>query len=210
MHSVYEDASGILWIATRRGLACLRDGKFSAIGGRFGLLDDLMFRILEDDSGYFWINSSRGILRIPRLELQQAAQGKLDRVSFDLYDAADGMKSPECVAVTQPAGWKTRDGRIWFPTTKGLVVINPADLRINTDIPPVFLERLIVDNQVQATGVSVHIPAGKGNVEFQYTALSFSTPEKVQFRYRLAGLDEHWINAGTRRSAYYHRIPPGE
>ena len=47
------------------------------------------------------------------------------------YGVADGMLSRECNGAS-PAGWKTRDGRLWFPTVKGVVSIDPRQ----RDIPP--------------------------------------------------------------------------
>jgi signal transduction histidine kinase len=50
---------------------------------------------------------------------------------------------------------------------------------------------------------------GRGEVTIEYTALSFAAPSKVRFRHRLHGIDDDWVEAGTRRSAYYRTLPPG-
>ena len=51
-------------------------------------------------------------------------------------------------------------------------------------------------------------PPGDGEIEIHYTGLSFLEPEKVRFKYRLVGFDRDWVDAGTRRVAYYTNIPP--
>jgi len=54
------------------------------------------------------------------------------------------------------------------------------------------------------------IPPGRGELEFKYTALSYTAPEKNRFKYRLEGLDADWVDAGNRRAAFYNNTPPGD
>jgi signal transduction histidine kinase len=56
----------------------------------------------------------------------------------------------------------------------------------------------------------LRITPGKHQVEFRYTGLSFDAPEQIRFRYRLEGLDNDWLEAGTRRTAVYNYLPPGD
>ncbi|HEY3915855.1 MAG TPA: triple tyrosine motif-containing protein, partial [Verrucomicrobiae bacterium] len=56
----------------------------------------------------------------------------------------------------------------------------------------------------------IRIPPGRGELEFHYTALSLSAPEKNRFAYKLEGVDREWIDAGSRRTAYYYNIYPGQ
>jgi signal transduction histidine kinase len=93
------------------------------------------------------------------------------------------------------------------------VVIDPASAKPNRLLPPVLIEGLLVDNNLVAGLVSPHrlkFPPGRHRFEFQYTGLSFAAPEKVRFKYRLDKLDADWIDAGTKRSAEYPYIPPGD
>jgi signal transduction histidine kinase len=122
------------------------------------------------------------------------------------FGTADGMKSNECSGISQPSGWKGRDGRLWFPTARGVVVVDPARIPRNTLPPPVKIEQTVVDGEALK---GAEVPPGKERWEFQYTALSLLAPGKVEFKYRLDGFDRDWIAAGTRRTAYYTRLPPG-
>ncbi len=125
------------------------------------------------------------------------------------YGRADGMRSAECSGFTQPAGWKARDGRLWFPTIEGAVVIDPDRIKTNTIAPPVVIEQVLVDRKaISSTGPSDLMP-GRGDLEFHYTGLSFVDPERVKFRYKLDGFDREWVDAGTRRTAFYTNIPAG-
>jgi ligand-binding sensor domain-containing protein/signal transduction histidine kinase/CheY-like chemotaxis protein len=210
VRTIYEDRDGILWIGTYGGgLNRLKDGRFVHYTRKDGLYDDVVSQILEDDRGNFWMSGNRGIFRVRRDELNEFAEGRIKSVTSMAYGTTDGMKSHECNGGGQPAGCKTRDGRLWFPTTKGVVVIDPNDQKTNPLPPPVVIEQVRINRQPVGLSRAVEIPPGRGDLEFYYTGLSFLAPEKVRFRYRLDGFDKEWIDAGARRVAYYTNIPPG-
>ena len=132
----------------------------------------------------------------------------------------EGLASPKCSGGFQPGVCKTADGRLWFPTSRGLAVIDPRNFTTNTIPPPVVIEDLMVEGKpvklpAPATGdhgaavAELVIPAGKQSLEIHYTGLSFAAPAKVRFRYRLEGLEDAWMDAGTRRSAEYGHPRPG-
>src|SRR5205823_5791821 len=125
------------------------------------------------------------------------------------YGTSDGMKSRECNGGFQPAGWKTRDGRLWFPTEKGFVVIDPRKLGLNAGPLPVQIEQVLIDNRPFEPARPAHAKQGSGGLEFQFTAPEFIAPAQIRFRYQLLGFDKIWVEAGTRREAYYTNIPPG-
>ena len=206
---IHEDAGGAFWIGTYGGgLSHFKDGKFIQISTAEGLFDNTVSRILEDDRGNFWMSSNRGIFRVSRKELNDFVAGKTRLVTSTPYGVADGMKTSECNGGGQPAGWKSRDGRLWFPTLKGVVVVDPG--RVNELPPPVVIERVVANKIASDPGDEVRVLPGKRDLEIYYTGLSLAAAEKVQFKYRLEGYDADWVNAGTRRVAYYTSIPPGE
>ena len=128
------------------------------------------------------------------------------------YGINDGMPTLECSEGLQPAGAKTADGRLWFPTAKGLVAVDPAGITMNTLPPPVVIEVMLVDDRAVTGGIAaapLKIPPGRHRFEFQYTGLSFVAPEKVRFKYRLKGFDDNWVDDETKRLAGYNYIPPG-
>ena len=125
------------------------------------------------------------------------------------YTAADGLASAECNGGTQPAGCRTHDGLLWFPTIKGVAVVDPQDLRKNMAPPPVRVEELLAAGHSVPIAQGIALPPGTRNLEIRYAALSFLAPERVLFRYKLDGYDEQWVDAGGRRSAFYTALPPG-
>jgi diguanylate cyclase (GGDEF)-like protein len=142
-------------------------------------------------------------------DLDAVAKGKLRAIPWRLFGTADGMESSECNGGNQPAGIRTRNGRLWFATLKGAVVVDPERLSTNAVPPPVQLEEVIVDKRRLEPVRDARIPPGSGALEFHYAGLSFLAPQKVRFRYRLEGFDKEWVDAGTRRAAYYTNTPPG-
>src|SRR5687768_5538489 len=120
------------------------------------------------------------------------------------------MPSAECHGGSQPSGLRAADGRLWFPTLGGAAVVDPARLGLNLQPPPVVVEEVLVDRRPFDLRGLGQAPPGRLDFEFHYTALSFMAPRKVRFQYRLDGFDEGWVDAGTRRAAYYTKLPPGQ
>jgi signal transduction histidine kinase/ligand-binding sensor domain-containing protein len=209
--STYGDSDGTLWVATNGGgISRFRHAKFTTYSMDKGLYDDSVFAILDDKLGNLWMSSNKGVFTVSKKQLDAFAEGRLARITSRAYGTADGLKSRECNGGFQPAGWRTRDGRLCFPTMRGLAVANPSRLAKNQRPPPVVLERVLVDNKDLPVNKPLVLAPGKGQLEFQFTAPSFIVPEKVQFRYMLEGFDKDWTQAGSRRVAYYTNIPPGE
>jgi signal transduction histidine kinase/ligand-binding sensor domain-containing protein/CheY-like chemotaxis protein len=209
--SLHLDQEGTLWIGTDGGgLNRFRDGKFTAIRKRDGLYDDLMYAILEDNHGQLWMSCNQGVFRASKHELNEFADGRLDSVHSYNYGTADGMLSGECNGSLQPSAWKTQDGRLIFATIRGAVVID-ADHAIEFNIvPPVVIEEVAHDRKPQAPKPTMKFQPGRGDLEILYTALSFIDSEHLRFQYQLEGHDTKWIEAGTRRSAFYTNLSPGK
>ncbi|MGD0816751.1 MAG: triple tyrosine motif-containing protein [Verrucomicrobiota bacterium] len=214
---LHPDNDGSLWIGTSGGgLNRLRDGRFSAIGTAQGLADDTICWMEDDGLGYFWVSSHAGLMRLSKREMNQCADGKLSSVKCLSLGKGEGLSTLEFTGGLQPAGCKTADGRLWFASNKGVVVVDPRDVPMNILPPPVIIEALKVDGNAMAglSGQSenrpLRIPPGRHRLEFIYTGLSFTVPEQVRFRYRLEGLDSEWIEAGAKRSANFDYVPPGQ
>jgi ligand-binding sensor domain-containing protein/signal transduction histidine kinase/CheY-like chemotaxis protein/HPt (histidine-containing phosphotransfer) domain-containing protein len=207
---ISQDEEGTMWIGTYGGgLTRFRDGQFTAYTTREGLFDNVIYQILEDDRGNLWMSCNKGIFQVGKKELHDFAQGKLTSIHAISYNEADGMKSRECNG-GNPGGAKTIDGKLWFPTLKGVVMVDPNRLGINTEPPPVVIEQVIVDGEEQDVNRGIDLGPGKRRIEFSYTGLSFLAPQRVKFKFKLEGFDQDWVSAGTRRAAYYTNIPPGQ
>jgi signal transduction histidine kinase len=119
------------------------------------------------------------------------------------------MRISECSSGGHPAAWKAQDGTLWFATLRGVATVDPLHMPINRVPPLVAIEQISVDDTALPAQHGYDIAPGHARFTFQYAALSFVAPQKVRFRYKLDGFDRDWVDAGTRRIAYYTNIPPG-
>lgn len=206
--ALYDDGES-LWVTTRLGLNRFNQGRLRRYTKEEGLPADHLFAIVDDGRGYLWLTSYTGISRIDKKSIDDLDAGRRQRLSATAYGKTDGMKSSECNSGVQPAAWRGRDGRLWFPTVKGLALIDPAHIPLNAKPPPVLIEQVRVDDEPTPLQQAIALPPGRTRLEFHYTALSFHAPDKVRFRYKLEGFDADWIDAGPRRVGYYTNIPPG-
>ncbi|MBI3191536.1 MAG: hypothetical protein HYZ36_02645 [Pedosphaera parvula] len=131
------------------------------------------------------------------------------KVRAQLFNEQDGMRSSECTSGSQNTVCRTRDGRLWFATVEGLVMIGPREARRDSLKLLVYIERFMVDKVSVDPPVATERDFGNGELEFQYTAVSFRDAKQLRFRYNLEGFDQSWQEAGTRRAAYYTNVPPG-
>ncbi len=212
------DQQGDFWVGTASGLAVRRQEEFFSLAGRLGTPADGIAYLLEDEVGSLWIGLTAGLARVAAKDLKDLASGITSRIQTRTYGITDGMPSMECSQGSQPAACRTTDGKLWFPTIRGLVSIDPALVTRNTNPPPVLIEAVLVDNEIQGTnGLRAAVPAvltlkpGQQALEIQYTSLNLAAPDKCRFRYRLDPHETGWTEVeADRRFARYTRVPPGE
>lgn len=212
---LHLDADGALWIGTfGSGINRWRDGKFSRISTAQGLPNDIISAIAEDGQGDFWISSRAGIVRVEKKSLDDCADGKTPSVNCRIYGLGEGMPTLECSGGFQPATARTADGRLWFPTSRGLVAVNPSAARTVAWPAPVRLEELFANGHALApdftNSTPLEIPPGWQHFEFHFTALSFVSPEKIHFQTWLEGWEQDWQDVGAKRVAEYTFLPPRE
>ena len=227
--SLLPEGDGTVWVGTfRGGLLRFKDGQFTRFTRREGLPDNVICQILDDRQGNLWLGSHRGIFRMAKADLTGPVAPGGALIPSVVYGRSDGLPSLECSGGYQPAAWRGEDGRLWFTTLKGAVAVQPRDLHPNLRPPAVVIEDVLVDGQsaVAAGGSNTNlenplglqydraqpviIPPGRHQIEFQYTGISLTSPERVRFRYQLAGADAGWIEAGNRRAGQYGYVPPGK
>jgi signal transduction histidine kinase/ligand-binding sensor domain-containing protein/CheY-like chemotaxis protein len=206
--ALHEDGAGDLWIGTHEGLARLRGGKIASITTAEGLPWNVVFQILEDRRGHFWLTSNRGVARIDRHSIDDVLARRAPRVQTMIFGKSDGLGSDQCNGATQPAGVRLRDGRLAIPTVAGLSLIDPADLHINRVPPTVMLRETLVDGRPFDLRHAA-LPWWSSRYELHYDGVSLLAPELVRFRYRMDGFDQQWVDAGTRRVAFYNSLSPG-
>ena len=211
--AVHQDQEGTVWIGTLgAGLLRFRDGKFTAITRQDGLPTDIIFQVLEDELGGLWLGSPVGVINV------QQAMGGGSKFTCRVFGRDDGLPSVGCASSSQPTAWRGHDGRLWFATARGVASVAPAGAKSRPIPPLVALEDLRVDGKLQASfagqgatsRTALRLAPGTHSLEFGFTGLSFASPERIRFKYKLEGLDESWSENPVNRAAIYSSVPPGE
>lgn len=222
--SINESSNGDLWMGSYGGgIERMHDGRFTCYNTDHGLPSDDVFYAVEDNFGYMWISSTKGISRLRESDFDAYDRHEIKLLQPVNFGRVDGLNGP-CNSTSQPSGWKCRDGRILFASTKGLVTVDP-DIPPNPTPPPLVIERIIVDRKPvdlvapspngpgalgnAGAGQPIRIPPGSSAIAIQYTGLSLQLAEKDHFKFQLQGVDTDWIDAGRRREAYYNNLAPG-
>ena len=211
-------ADGSLWCGTSvHGLARFSQGGWKLFSStQNGLANDDIGSLAEDDAGNLWLGSYEGLVRVGKNSIADVLSGAAKTLACRTF------LTRECSAGAQPAALRARDGKLWFPTIEGLVSVNPADLPINTNPPPVIIENVFVDGadlktNSLASGWSgaVTLTPQNEQLEIHFTALNFSAPKGSQFgarfKYQLAGRDNDrtWIDLRSERVVNLPRLAPG-
>ena len=209
--TIYTGEDGTVWYGMQeKGLFRLKDGHVTRFTIEDGLADDTITQIFEDNRGTLWLCSNVGMSTLDKRDLEAYAEGRLDKLSPTSYGKADGLKTLEFMGGTQPVGWKSHDGRLWFPTAgAGAAVIDPNALRTNTHPPPVIVEQATANDEPIPLGEGATVPPGRNRFAFNYVGLSMTAPTQVRYQYMLEGADEDWVEAGARGEAFYTNLEPG-
>jgi ligand-binding sensor domain-containing protein/signal transduction histidine kinase len=217
--SLYLDAQGILWVGTSSGLARYDHGLWTSYTTREGLASNKIGYIIEDGQGFLWIGSNAGLMRVSRQSLNDFALSHMggSTIRCRSFGKSDGLPTSECSAGSQPGACRTRDGTLCFPTIGGLVMVDPARLLPNTNPPPVVIEAVRIDGELQRKDSlrapslrDVIVPADKESLEIVYASLNLSAPDKGYFRYVMEPYEKTWTERpGLIRSARYPKLPHG-
>jgi ligand-binding sensor domain-containing protein len=223
--ALWPETNGVVWIGTLgAGLLRFQDGQFTRYTTEAGLPNDNVSQILGDHRGQLWLGTRGGIARVSKEALEQFAHGEIKTVPFITYGKFDGLPSAECSEGCQPGCWRDQAGRLWFTTAKGAVWTRTGEVPFNPLPPPVHIEEVWVDGQrlkeaawrptwAPAAGMrrrpKLEVGAGRHYFEFHFTALSFTAPDRVRFRWQLEGLEPDWVDGRDKRAVSYNFIPPG-
>lgn len=209
VYAIHIDEKDDIWLATNGGLNRLHDGKLLNFRPWPGPLTGTIFQILADDHGYLWFSSPAGIFRVKRSELNLSLPGAENGLHCRRFTEMSGMKSTVCAGGFQPAGCKTRDGRLWFPTQKGLVMIDPKTLGAVSYLAPIRIEKILANGRAVGFPGAKRFPPGTDRFDFSFTAIRFADPQQIEFATRLEGLEDDWNRPGPQRDRRFVDLAAG-
>jgi ligand-binding sensor domain-containing protein/signal transduction histidine kinase len=212
VNAIVEGRDGAMWIGTRQGLA-RRDtgGTWHRFTRSDGLPGDTVYGIVEDDHSHLWLSSTSGLFRIPTESLERRAHGDRRQLDVEVFDTDDGMKVSETTGGGHPSSVRRRDGSLWFPTPRGVVVVDATRAGGATALPPpIVIEELLGDDHAYPFDAGApRLPPSVGSVRLRYSALTYLSPSKAEFRYRLEGYHRDWMEAGHAREVTFRELGPG-
>lgn len=210
--SILVTSEDQVWVATLGAGLFFYDGaRWHRFDRSQGLPDLRLTHVIDDQSGHLWFGSTGGIIRASRVDLLARAKESNAPIHWLRMDRSDGLPTRECVGGHHPAGWRFSDGAIWFPTSLGVVRIDPSQTMVNRTPPAVFLRKVIANGISQdLSKEKIILGPGRMRLEFTYHGLNFSSPEKVNYRTRLVGLEKNWREVGPQRLTTYESVPPGK
>jgi signal transduction histidine kinase/CheY-like chemotaxis protein/ligand-binding sensor domain-containing protein len=214
VQGIFEDVDGILWLSGRTpGVTRYspRDRSVMTFSKRHGLFDATPTTILQDPAGDFWMSTPNGVFWIRAGEMRELVQGRRQRVFPFRYRLSDGMKTlTASLPASQPAGGLGPDGRMWFATARGALMVDIRRIKPNRVPPNVIVESVLVDGKIHAaTDRPIVLPAGTGRLEVRYTSPSLLIPRRVRFRHKLEGHDRDWAPPVEARTVSYTNLRPG-
>jgi signal transduction histidine kinase/ligand-binding sensor domain-containing protein len=200
-----------VWLGGSGGIELFTKGHFYLMRWKNQDLPGRVSGVVETGNGDLWMNGFSGITHVSAGELQQWLHDPNYPVAAERLDALDGLPGLSAERIPEPSLAESRDGRLWFATTRGIAWLDPATLHKNRNRlpPPVVITSILTNGKTYAGTNDLKLPAHTERLVFDYTALSLAIPERVLFRYKLDGVDSDWQDAGTRRQAFYTRVPPG-
>jgi ligand-binding sensor domain-containing protein len=201
------DPDGSVWGATRVGLAVWKEGALRVLDQKRGLPCDAVYALLRDAHQALWLYSHCGLIRIEKAELDRWWAHPSISIQTRTFGAFSGAQPGP--ATFAPAGTRSLDGRLWFSNDSTVQMIDPDHLDLNPLPPPIHIEQVVGQNTTYPARNQLRLPPHTRDIQIDYTALSFVSPQRVFFRVLLEGHDSEWKDAGTRRSAFYTNLTPG-
>jgi signal transduction histidine kinase len=224
--SLHFDGDGVLWAGTAGGgLLRYANQVVMKFTSAQGLPDNNIQSLLEDEAGHLWMSDGAGISCIEK-PVKAGERVRILSANPLMTTMASSQSASDAGPVAR-RGCVTSMRQLWFATSRGAVVVEPPHFHNRIASPRLVLEEVLVDGveahgframsarpQAGDAGAATHqslkLPPGKHSLDIHYTSPSFQESGPVQFRYKLEGLDLHWIEAGSSRAAQYRYMPPGQ
>lgn len=211
VRAVQVDSEGRIWTGlSNRGLAVWENGRWLAPPALIKALGSSVSAIAEGEAGRVWLGTLAGLMWAQKDELLAWMRAPVSAPPIHALPVGDEAGLIPVWSGAQPVVWRAADGDLLFATRRGVLAVDPRQAILNAVPPPVHVERIFVDRHPADAGAPVQLPPGTRSLGIEYAAPSFVQAERVHFRYKLEGYDADWIDADTRRAAFYGSLPPGQ
>lgn len=212
--AICEDFFGQLWVGTEVGLNKMNpDGTFIRFDEKDGLPSNQVRTIINDFENNLWISTTSNLIKFnPNLK------------EFTKFTIEDGLPSNSFLVNST---FSDKEGMLYFGTYSGYISFNPRHIRKNAVKPPLVFtdfnvqykdipvgkkmdERIILNQSINYTK-NIVLPFNKNVFMFEFAALAYRNPQKHEYRYKLDGFNDNWVNtSATNRMVTYTNINPGD
>lgn len=210
VRAIHVDGEGRIWAGiNKRGLIVSENGRWLNPPTSHQALGGSVSAIIEERSGRVWLGTLSGVLWAQKEELLAWMRAPASAPPVHAMPVGDETGTIPVWSGAQPVAWRASSGDFLFATRRGVLAIDPQRVLLNRLPPPVHLEDVLVDRRSVGTRDAVRLPPGTRSLAVEYTAPTFVQAGRVLFRYKLEGYDADWVEAGTRRAAFYGSLPVG-
>ena len=241
VNALAEAADGRVWVGGNNGLYVVQPGgaglqQVTSPPGQ-GLQQKVVLGLLVDRQQVLWVDANAGLHRMVAQADGQAsfklvaesgggsvganllddAQGRI-WTHQNVFDPRDGSRYELSPAdgVDIGTGWfrsyaRLADGRMLFGGSTGILVVQPEQFKPWVYSPPLVISELRLADERVPPGTALTLTPTQRNFSVEFSALDFSSPERLRYRYRLKGFDADWIETRADfRVASYGNLPPGD
>ncbi len=215
VYNVVRDKNGHLWFGSEEGVFYYDFKEFKNISEKDGLISNQAYFLLFDNQNRLWIGTNKGI---DAMQVNDYLGSR--KVTIKHYGKEEGLKGLEC---NFNSAFKDADGKLWFGTVKGITSFNPRFEKTNYHEPSISITDIKIsfekiDLSKFATGidstsrlpVNLELPYSKNHVSFDFIGISQTNPSKVQYQFKLEGVDDDWVPPTNKNEATYSSLQPGD
>jgi len=193
------------------GLAVLLDGRLRRLHAADPEVLASVSGMAVAANGDRWLNGAKGVVSVKAADWKAALAAPRTPLKYVLYGVLDGYPGFAATAIRLPSALADVDGHIWFAGVSGIVRLDGNKVARPPHAPQAKVETLVAQGKRYLDfSAPPRLAAGTTSFRIEYTALSYSMPEALHFRYQLEGVDDGWQDAGPRRAVSYTKLEPGE
>jgi signal transduction histidine kinase/ligand-binding sensor domain-containing protein len=195
-----------IWAGGEQGVAWFDGARWNTVAAPLRGVSGMV----RTAGGELWLHGAEGVTRIAAAQVAAMLASPAHVPVHERFDALDGLMGSAEQLRPLPSLVQAGDGRLWFASASNVASIDPRAIPRNPVAPPVQILAVHADGHAYAPDKALTLPTGARDLQIGYTALGLAMPERVRFRYRLAGVDSGWHEAAGRREAFYTNLAPGD
>lgn len=220
---ITQDIDGAYWICSGSGITRCPDfdsrmavpDVYQNINSENGIGTDSVFQVLADTTNTLWMTSNHGISSISYNDFIDLASNHTSTQTVQFYTKNDGLDSNGPTSTAKSL--IDRYGRIWFTMVDGIAIYDPEKVHENSIMPLVQIETISVDNKIVLDNtlytndkIDITLKPGTKRIVLNFTGLSFDSPERITFTYKLTNFEDDFCVPTTGRSMSYTNLKPGK